>query len=113
MDRYETFRDCSATIPLSSLKDSYLYTIPCGFYDSSNEQNWMCELCTFSQIRSHRCLCPQKFPRQETDALLVMEPDQSSSENNADPISSTDESMGLWLQLIQMPLLCCWPQEKE
>ena len=53
MDRCETFRECSPTIPLSSLKVSYLYTIPCGFYDSSNEQNWMCELCTFSQIRSH------------------------------------------------------------
>ena len=23
-----------------------------------------------------RCLCPQKFPRQETDALLVTEPGQ-------------------------------------
>ena len=43
----------------------------------------------------NRCLCPQKFPRQETDALLVMETGQSSSENNADPTSSTDESMGL------------------
>ena len=43
----------------------------------------------------NRCLCPQKFPRQETDALLVTEPGQSSSENNADPTSSTDESMGL------------------
>ena len=43
----------------------------------------------------NRCLCPQKFPRQETDALLVMEPGQSSSEDNADPTSSTDESMGL------------------
>ena len=53
MDRCETFRDCSTTIPVSSLKLSYLYTIPCGFYDSPNEQNWMCELCTFSQIRSH------------------------------------------------------------
>ena len=46
MDRCETFRDCSTTIPISSLKVSYLYTIPCSFYDSSNEQNWMCELCT-------------------------------------------------------------------
>ena len=39
--------------------------------------------------------CPQKFLRQETDALLVMEPGQSSPENNADPTSSADESMGL------------------
>ena len=36
----------------------------------------------------NRCLCPQKFPRQETDALLVTDPGQSSSENNADPTSS-------------------------
>ena len=43
----------------------------------------------------NRCVCPQKFPRQETDALLVTEPGESSSENNADPISSADESMGL------------------
>ena len=27
--------------------------LPCGFYGSSNEQSWMCELCTFSQIQSH------------------------------------------------------------
>ena len=39
---------------------------------------------------------PQKFPRQETDALLVMEPGQSSSENNADPTSSTDESIWVY-----------------
>ena len=37
-------------------------------------------------------MCPQKFPRQETDVLLVTEPDQLSSENNADPTSSVDES---------------------
>ena len=42
-----------------------------------------------------RCLCPQKFPRQEADALLVTELGQSSSENNTDPTSSADESMGL------------------
>ena len=42
----------------------------------------------------NKCLCPQKFPRQETDALLVTKPGQSS-ENNADPTSSADESMGL------------------
>ena len=52
MDRCETFRDCRKTIPLSPLKVSHLYTIPYGFYGSSNDQNWMCELCTFSQIQS-------------------------------------------------------------
>ena len=53
MDRCETFTDCRTTIPLSFLKVSQLNTIRCGFYESPNEQNWMCELCTFSQIRSH------------------------------------------------------------
>ena len=53
MDRCATFRDCRTIIPLSSLKVSYLYTIPFGLYESPNEQNRMCELCTFSQIRSH------------------------------------------------------------
>ena len=43
----------------------------------------------------NRCLCPQKFPRQETDAFLVRNQVKSSSENNADPTSSADESMGL------------------
>ena len=42
----------------------------------------------------NRCLCPQKFPRQETGALLVTEPGQSFTENNADPTSSADESNG-------------------
>ena len=40
-------------IPLTFLKDSKLYTIPCGSYRSLNEQNQMCELCTFSQIHLH------------------------------------------------------------
>ena len=49
----ETFKDCRTTIPLSSLKVSTLCIIRCDFYGSLNTQNWMCELCTFSQIRSH------------------------------------------------------------
>ena len=53
LDRYETFRDCRTTIPLCFLKISILYTIHCGFYRSPNTQNQMCELCTFSQIRSN------------------------------------------------------------
>ena len=40
-------------IPLSSLKISNLYTIPCSFYVFPNEQNRMCELSIFSQIQSH------------------------------------------------------------
>ena len=39
----------------------------------------------------NRCLCPQKFPRQGNRCVIG----QSSSENNADPTSSADESMGL------------------
>ena len=62
--------------------------------DCPSSQNKVCCHCGRKGYHN-RCLCPQKFPRQETDALLVMEPGQSSSENNADPTSSTDESMGL------------------
>ena len=61
--------------------------------DCPSSQKKIC--CHCGRKGYNRCLCPQKFPRQETDALLVMEPGQSSSENNADPTSSTDESMGL------------------
>ena len=43
MDRCECFTDCKTTIPLSFLKVSHLNTIPCGFYESPNEQNRMCE----------------------------------------------------------------------
>ena len=52
-DRFETFRDCRTTIPSSLLKVSNLYTIPYGFCGFPNDQNRMCELYTFSQIRSH------------------------------------------------------------
>ena len=40
------------TIPLSSLQISDLYAVLIEFHQSLNEQNWMCEPCTFSQIRS-------------------------------------------------------------
>ena len=52
-NRFDTFRDCRTTISLSFLQISTLCTIHCGFYGSLNTQNRMCELCTFSQIRSH------------------------------------------------------------
>ena len=55
-DTFKT-RDCRSTIPISFLKDLNLDTIACGFYGSQNEQNWMCELCTFSQIQSHNKDC--------------------------------------------------------
>ena len=53
MDTLETFRVYRATIPLSFLQILDLYTVFSRFYESLNEENWMCELCTFSQIRSH------------------------------------------------------------
>ena len=53
-DQPETFRVCKVTIPLLILQILDLYDIPNRFYESLNEQNQMCELCTFSQIRSHR-----------------------------------------------------------
>ena len=40
-------------VELLFLKVSNLYTIPCGSYGSPNVQNWMCKLCTLSQILSH------------------------------------------------------------
>ena len=48
-----TYRNCSTTIPLSSLKMSYLSNIPCGFCGSSNKQNKMCRQYMLSQIQSH------------------------------------------------------------
>ena len=56
VDAIDTCRDYRATIPLSSLKISKLYDFSSRFYESLNGKNWMCELCTFSQIRSHICM---------------------------------------------------------
>ena len=46
-------KDCSATIPLlaQQISDHNVFPIMC--YEPLNVQNRMCELCTFSQIRSH------------------------------------------------------------
>ena len=43
----------SGFILLSFLHILDLYTVSSGFYESLNEENWMCDLCTFSQIRLH------------------------------------------------------------
>ena len=51
-DKLETFRGYRTTIPLSFLQMLDLCIVPSGFYESLNEKNRMCELCTFSQIRS-------------------------------------------------------------
>ena len=47
-------------MPVSFLKISTQSTILCGSYASPNVQNRMCELCTFSQIRS-QLLAVQTF----------------------------------------------------
>ena len=47
--------DCRTIIPLSCQK--FQIYIPCGFYGSPNEQNWMCKQWKFSQIQSHIVLC--------------------------------------------------------
>ena len=53
VDSIETCRDYMITIPLSTLKFSKLCDFSSRFYESLNGKNRMCELCTFSQIRSH------------------------------------------------------------
>ena len=50
--RYETFTDDKGIVFLQSLKVSLLSIIPNRFYETPKLKNWMCELCTFSQIRS-------------------------------------------------------------
>ena len=52
-DIHETCRDYRATIPLlvQKILDPDVFPIMC--YEPLNVQNRMCELCTFSQIRSH------------------------------------------------------------
>ena len=52
-DQPEIFTVCTVTIPLLILRILDLYVVPTRFYESLNEQNRMCELCTFSQIWSH------------------------------------------------------------
>ena len=45
-DQSET---CKVTIPLFQI---FMLFLP-DFMEHLNKQNWMCELCTFSQIQSH------------------------------------------------------------
>ena len=55
-DSFETCRDYRATNPLFFLKIIELCDILHRFYESLNEKNRICELCTFSQI-SHIYVC--------------------------------------------------------
>ena len=49
--RVKTFREDRGIVVLQTLKVSHLSNIPNRFYESSKLKNWMCELCTFSQIQ--------------------------------------------------------------
>ena len=55
--RFETIRNNKRIVVLQSLNDSHLSVIPNKFYESPKLKHWMCELCTFSQIRSHIHIC--------------------------------------------------------
>ena len=60
--RSEICRTHRGIIALPSLQVSCLFDVHNGFYESSKLKNWMCELCTFSQIRSHIRLVGITFP---------------------------------------------------
>ena len=49
--RVETFRTVRGIVVLQSLKVSHLSNIPNRCYEAPKLKNWMCELCTFSQIQ--------------------------------------------------------------
>ena len=51
--RCETFRNDKWIVVLQSVKVLHLSIILNRFYESPKSKNWMCELCTFSQIQSH------------------------------------------------------------
>ena len=51
--RVESFRDDKGIRVLQFLKLSNPFVIPGRIYDFPKLKKWMCELCTFSQIRSH------------------------------------------------------------
>ena len=51
--RFETFRSDNGIVVLQSLQVSHLLVIHKKFYELPKLKNWMRELCTFSQIRSH------------------------------------------------------------
>ena len=62
--RCETFKNHKEIVILQSLKISHLSIIPNRFYEVPKLKNWMCELCTFSQIRSHIAIATVEFPIQ-------------------------------------------------
>ena len=51
-DRFDTCRIYRAIL---FLYHTEIYTVPTRFFESLNEQNWMCELCTFPKY-GHICI---------------------------------------------------------
>ena len=68
--RHETFRGDKGIVALQSLKFSHVSIIPNRFYESPKLKNWMCELCMFSQIRSHIQLCSCTSANMLTECQL-------------------------------------------
>ena len=58
--RSKIFRSNRGIVTLQSLKISGLSDLHKRFYESSKLKNWMCELCTLSQIRSHIFICKKR-----------------------------------------------------
>ena len=54
--RVKIHRDDRGRVVLQSLEVSHLMIIPNRFYESPKLKIWMCELCTFLQIRSQLML---------------------------------------------------------
>ena len=50
--KVEICKEDRGMVVLQSLEVSHLSNIPNRFYESPKLKNWMCELCTFLQIRS-------------------------------------------------------------
>ena len=91
--RRETFRNDKGIVVLQSVKVSHLSIIPNRFYESPKLKNWMCELCTFSQIRSHiaisHVLClvhfntlSQQQTKPEPNMLIILLIIPSSTSQN-------------------------------
>ena len=55
------YRGDRGMVAPKTLQVSSLSVIPNRFYESLKLKNWMCELCTFSQIRSHLSLSMVAF----------------------------------------------------
>ena len=74
VDRLETCRISRGSYHSSIIpENSDLYTVPTRFYGSLNEKIRMCELCTFSQIRSHNYTCTgaETAPRSTSGRILM------------------------------------------